>query len=59
MHRRVGEGALLEKSPQMLPIIEKDFGEEAGQDAEVAHGEDVDVDNVSQRVDHCQEEKQQ
>lgn len=42
-----------------VPIIEKDFGEEAGQDAEVADGEDVDVDHMGQRVDHCQEEKQQ
>lgn len=42
-----------------IPIIEKDFGEEAGQDAEVADGEDVDVDHMGQRVDHCQEEKQQ
>lgn len=35
------------------PVVEEDSGEEAGQDAEVADGEDVDIDHVAQAVDHC------
>lgn len=41
----------------LVPVIEKVFGEETGQDVEVAHGEDVDVDNMGQRVDNCQEKR--
>lgn len=36
-----------------LPVVEKDFGEQARQDTEVAHGEDVDVDYMAQSMNNC------
>lgn len=41
----------------VAPVIYKVFGEEARQDVEVAHGEDVDVDDMGQRVDNCREKR--
>lgn len=39
------------------PVVKEDFGEKAGQDAEVADGEDVDVDHVAQTVDNYNENR--
>lgn len=38
---------------QTLPVVVEDFGEQTGQDAEVADGEHVDVDNVAQSMNNC------
>lgn len=46
------------QSFQTLPIVGQDFGEQTGQDAEVADGEDVDVDHVTQTVNNCSENRE-
>lgn len=42
---------------QTLPIVGEDFGEQTGHDAEVADGEDVQVDQVAQTMNNYSQKR--